>query len=126
MRTTRGTGDTDVTAERRAQGFPFRRLSFARRSAAGPALALSVLVLAFSPLPAQTLTPLAPVSPPPAAADSARVDSAAAKRVMRADTARVVMHNFNHRQQLITGGAIMATLVSIMVVMNNYNPRVPQ
>jgi hypothetical protein len=90
-------------------------------------LSMMVLLLSFSLLPAQTLTP---VLPPPAAADSAagalKADSAAAKRVMRADTARVVMHNFNHRQQLVTGGAIMATLVSIMVVMNNYNPRLPQ
>lgn len=86
-------------------------------------ISMVALLLSFSLVPAQTLTP---VLPPPVAADSARADSAARKPVARADTARVVMHHFNHRQQLITGSAIMATLVGIMVVMNNYNPRVPQ
>jgi hypothetical protein len=93
--------------------------------------AVVVLFLAFSLTAAQTLTPVAPLPTTVAVKDSARVagvDSAAAvkPRIVRADTARVVMHSFDHRQQLITGGAIMATMISIMVVMNNYNPRVPQ
>jgi hypothetical protein len=92
-------------------------------------ISLSALLLAASlvPLSAQTLTPVAPAKSATALADSLKADSlAAAKPKTRADTARVVMHHFNHRQQLITGGAIMATMISIMVVMNNYNPRVPQ
>lgn len=75
-------------------------------------------------LSAQTLTPVAPPKP---AIDTVKADTLAAKKpVARADTAKIVMHSFNHRQQLITGGAIMATMVGIMVVMNNYNPRMPQ
>jgi len=91
---------------------------------------LVILLLAVSLLPAQKLTPVAPLPATLAVKDSAAVaarDTAAVKpRVTRADTAKVVMHTFDHRKQLITGGAIMATMVTIMVVMNNYNPRVPQ
>ena len=41
----------------------------------------------------------------------------------RADTVLVVKHNFNHRQQIITGSVVMTCLALMMVVMNNYNPR---
>jgi hypothetical protein len=88
-----------------------------------PSLAVALILGAFVMLSAQTLTPIAP----PPSSDSSGVDTLAVKKPpLRADTAVVVMHHFNHRQQLITGGAIMATMISIMVVMNNYNPRVPQ
>lgn len=89
-----------------------------------------VLLFAVTLLPAQKLTPVAPLPTTLSVKDSALVvkaDSAVVKsRVNRADTAKVVMHSFDHRKQLITGGAIMATMVTIMVVMNNYNPQVPQ
>jgi hypothetical protein len=41
----------------------------------------------------------------------------------RADTVLVVKHSFNHREQIITGGVMMACLALILAVMNNYNPR---
>ncbi len=56
-------------------------------------------------LPAQKIPP-----PPPLAKS-------------RADSVRVVKHEFNHRQQIITGSVIMSCLALIMVTMNNYNPR---
>jgi hypothetical protein len=91
---------------------------------------LVVLILVVTLLPAQKLTPVAPLPTTLAVKDSALVakgEGAVVKpRVNRADTAKVVMHSFDHRKQLITGGAIMATMVTIMVVMNNYNPQVPQ
>jgi hypothetical protein len=88
------------------------------------ALLLLFVLTAYLILPAQPLTPVAPSSP--AVGDTTGVDSAVVvKPVLRGDTARVVMHQHNHRQQIITGGAIMATLIGVMVVMNNYNPRVP-
>ena len=68
---------------------------------------------------APSLTPI-----PQAVPDSLRPDSLAARRAAtRADTTLIVKHNFNHRQQIITGSAIMAGLAMVMVVMNNYNPR---
>jgi hypothetical protein len=101
--------------------------SIYRPSSRLTALVAFASALAFTPLSAQKLTPVAPLPTVLAVQDSLKADSARAnKRVTRADTARVVMHSFNHKQQLITGGAIMATMVSIMVVMNNYNPRIPQ
>jgi hypothetical protein len=88
----------------------------------------SVLLLALS-LSAQPLTPVSMQRSPAVVADSLKADSLAreksAKTGSRTDTAKVVMHHFNHKQQIITGGSIMACLVGIMVVMNNYNPRVP-
>lgn len=41
----------------------------------------------------------------------------------RADTVLVVRHVFNHREQIIAGGVIMACLAGMLVIMNNYNPR---
>ena len=89
----------------------------------------SALALAAFFAAASTAQPLTPVAPPApvdslAAADTAAADSIPAV-VTRADTAQVVMHHFNHRQQIIAGGSIMATLIVVMTVMNNYNPRVP-
>ncbi|HEX2612735.1 MAG TPA: hypothetical protein VHO02_03980 [Fibrobacteria bacterium] len=52
---------------------------------------------------------------------AAKADTAGTKA--RADTVQVVMHNHNHRQQIITGGVMMACMAGIMVMMNNYNPR---
>jgi hypothetical protein len=41
----------------------------------------------------------------------------------RADSVIVVKHDFNHREQIITGSVIMSCLMLMMVAMNNYNPR---
>jgi len=41
----------------------------------------------------------------------------------RADSVLVVKHSFNHRQQIITGSAVMSCLALMLVIMNNYNPR---
>lgn len=65
-----------------------------------------------------------PMPIPQALPDSTRPDSLAARRpATRADTTLIVKHRFNHRQQIIAGSAIMASLAMVMVVMNNYNPR---
>jgi hypothetical protein len=40
----------------------------------------------------------------------------------RADTVVVIKHEFNHKEQIIGGSVIMACLVGILAVMNNYNP----
>jgi hypothetical protein len=85
-------------------------------------MAGSILVAGlFSLLSAQPqLTPM-----PRALADSLRADSLSAARgpVSREDTTLIVKHNFNHRQQIITGSVIMACAAAIIVVMNNYNPQ---
>jgi hypothetical protein len=87
----------------------------------------AVFLFAASVLSAQPLTPVTHPASQKSMADSAKADSTARAAVVtaRADTARVVMHHFNHRQQIITGGSIMAALIGVVVVMNNYNPRVP-
>jgi hypothetical protein len=41
----------------------------------------------------------------------------------RADSVLVVRHRFNHREQIITGGVVMACLIGILAIMNNYNPQ---
>lgn len=41
----------------------------------------------------------------------------------RADTVLIAKHQFNHREQIVTGSVIMACLIGILVFMNNYNPR---
>ena len=41
----------------------------------------------------------------------------------RTDTVSVEKHQFNHREQIITGGVIMACLMGMLAIMNNYNPR---
>jgi hypothetical protein len=88
-----------------------------------------IVLLSTQVVPAQPMTPVGIQRSPSAVADSLRADSLAQanskKTGLRADTAKVVMHHFNHKQQIITGGSIMACLIGIMVVMNNYNPRVP-
>jgi len=35
----------------------------------------------------------------------------------------VAKHQFNHREQIITGSLIMTCLAVMLVAMNNYNPR---
>jgi hypothetical protein len=87
-----------------------------------------VSILALAPLApaAEKLTPVAPPAPKLTGVDSLRAiaalaDSAGTKG--RSDTAKVVMHHHNHRQQIITGSVIMACLAGVMVVMNNYNPQ---
>jgi hypothetical protein len=47
----------------------------------------------------------------------------AAVQKSRVDSVQVVKHDFNHRQQIITGSVVMTCLALIMVTMNNYNPR---
>jgi hypothetical protein len=49
--------------------------------------------------------------------------SVVAKPKSRSDTVIVVKHEFNHREQIITGSVIMSCLALILVAMNNYNPR---
>jgi hypothetical protein len=41
----------------------------------------------------------------------------------RADSVVLVRHHFNHKEQIIAGGVVMACLVAMMAIMNNYNPR---
>lgn len=41
----------------------------------------------------------------------------------RADSVVLIRHQFNHKEQIIAGGVVMACLVAMMAVMNNYNPR---
>ncbi len=108
----------------------YRMVAGATRSRRRISLLLAVfLVLAlFLSLPAQPLTPVAQTRSLTSLSDSLRADSLARAKqglARRVDTAKVVMHHFDHKQQIITGGSIMACLIGIMVVMNNYNPRVP-
>ena len=76
--------------------------------------ALAIFLLAATSLPAQT-SPV-PTGTAPAPADTTRSFS-------RADTTLIIKHQFNHRQQIITGSVIMACMAAIVVVMNNYNPQ---
>ncbi len=57
------------------------------------------------------------VSELPKSSDSAKI------AVGRADSVVIVKHHFNHREQIITGSVIMTCLVSMMAIMNNYNPK---
>jgi hypothetical protein len=106
-----------------------------RRSARGT-LAVLMLLLLMHPGASQSQAPAEPnAATPPASQspltpiptvepDSQRPDSLVAQRApTRADTTLIVKHRFNHRQQIIAGSAIMASLAMVMVVMNNYNPR---
>jgi len=72
-------------------------------------------------------TPIPRRQPP---TDSARIPAATAKSdslalppKSRSDTVIVAKHQFNHREQIITGSVIMTCLAVMMVAMNNYNPR---
>jgi hypothetical protein len=92
--------------------------------------------------------PTAPTSLSPAPRDSARVtppsppvglqsppdslrnassktkpDSVSLHPKSRSDTVIVAKHQFNHREQIITGSLIMTCLAVMLVAMNNYNPR---
>lgn len=101
------------------------------RGAAPRLLAAGGLILALSTLaPAQTASPASAsqaqqdsirTTQPGPPGPSARDTSATAKS--RADTVIVVKHQFNHREQIITGSIIMTCLALMMVTMNNYNPR---
>ena len=84
---------------------------------------------------AQHFAPLQSQTSLPDSAKTIRTDSLKTVRVVsdsqptqpvflhRVDTVVVVKHQFNHREQIITGSVIMACLVGILAVMNNYNPR---
>jgi hypothetical protein len=116
--------------EQGARSLAYRRVAGATKSGRIlRGMGLMMVLLAAQAISAQPLTPVSLQRSPTAVADSLKADSLAraksAKTGLRADTAKVVMHHFNHKQQIITGGSIMACLVGIMVVMNNYNPRVP-
>jgi len=50
-------------------------------------------------------------------------DSLSRQKEVKADSARVVRHQFKHREQVIVGGVIMACIALILVTMNNYNPK---
>ncbi len=41
----------------------------------------------------------------------------------KSDSSDIVQHEFNHKEQVIVGGVIMACLALILAIMNNYNPR---
>lgn len=41
----------------------------------------------------------------------------------RADSVVLIRHQFNHREQIIAGGVVMACIAAMMAIMNNYNPR---
>lgn len=58
-------------------------------------------------------------------ADLAAEDSSEAPSVpqSRADSVVLIRHQFNHREQIIAGGVVMACIAAMMAVMNNYNPR---
>ena len=64
------------------------------------------------------------LKPLPARADSSVAvhDSIPAVKT-RADTVLIAKHQFNHREQIITGSVIMACLIGMLAFMNNYNPR---
>jgi hypothetical protein len=64
----------------------------------------------------------AKVAPDSTLAHAAKKDSTS-KHLARADTIVVVKHQFNHREQIITGSVIMACLAGMFAIMNNYNPR---
>ena len=94
----------------------------------GLVMILSTALLSFSLTVAQTpLTPM-PQALPDSLRASNRADSASVAKgpVSRADTTIIVKHNFNHRQQIITGSIIMACAAAMVVVMNNYNPQTLQ
>ena len=101
------------------------------RAAAPRFLAVAGLILALlSRVPAQTPSPASAAraqqdsirtTQPGPPGPSARDTSSASKS--RADTVIVVKHQFNHREQIITGSIIMTCLALMMVTMNNYNPR---
>lgn len=104
-----------------------------------------VLGLARSPVPAQSPSPVgtpvpqdtlqaSPVKPLPAtgqspadttrrAASGQARDTLAIRPKSRGDSVIVVKHEFNHKEQIITGSVIMTCLALMLVAMNNYNPR---
>ncbi len=95
-----------------------------------------LLVILMAAFPGADPLPILPPSPAP---DSAKVQvvsgdttkgtiksttkDAIVQVRSRADTVLIVKHGFNHREQIIAGGVIMACLAGMLVVMNNYNPR---
>jgi hypothetical protein len=52
-----------------------------------------------------------------------RRDTLSARPKSRSDSVIVVKHEFNHKEQIITGSVIMTCLALMLVAMNNYNPR---
>ncbi len=41
----------------------------------------------------------------------------------RADTVIIIQHQFDHKEQIITGSVIMSCMILVLALMNNYNPR---
>ncbi len=90
----------------------FRRIIF-------PLLILILCQWAFS-----AETPVANGYPPMSSKDSLNAPGMLPKSVVDSlKSLKIVKHDFNHREQIITGSVIMACLAMIMVTMNNYNPR---
>jgi hypothetical protein len=58
------------------------------------------------------------------AADSTRqvLDTLPILAKSRADSVVLIQHHFNHREQIVTGGVVMACIAAMMAIMNNYNP----
>jgi len=56
-------------------------------------------------------------------ASTAKPDSLSLRPKSRSDSVIVAKHQFNHREQIITGSVIMTCLALMLVAMNNYNPR---
>jgi hypothetical protein len=54
---------------------------------------------------------------------TAKPDSLSLRPKSRSDSVIVAKHQFNHREQIITGSVIMTCLALMLVAMNNYNPR---
>ena len=46
-----------------------------------------------------------------------------ARDTTKTDTSIIVRHDFNHKEQVIVGGVVMASLVLILVSLNNWNPK---
>jgi hypothetical protein len=47
----------------------------------------------------------------------------AIKPIMRSDTVIIIKHQFNHKEQIITGSVVMSCVILVLALMNNYNPR---
>jgi hypothetical protein len=89
-----------------------------------PPLLLAILAASIpGQSPADSGGAVSKAGPEPAAVAAIAAPDSARKPLKRADTVLVVRHEFNHREQIIAGGVIMACLAGMLVVMNNYNPR---
>jgi hypothetical protein len=79
---------------------------------------LAILIAGGAAFPEDSKIPLDSIKTVRAARDTIARPSQS-----RADSVLVVRHRFNHREQIITGGVVMACLIGILAFMNNYNPQ---